>query len=635
MKISYKELAEKFLLPDFKPDEGFGSEVAPVFYAWKFSVAAKPEELWQFVADTSLFNRYIGLSPRTETEKDGVRWVETTVFGVRQEWVEKPWTWIAGRNLEFVRNYTTGITRSVRCNMILDPTSHGTDLYVAYYWVPQSVAMRLFLAVTDSVMHDNFAKAFTAIEKSLAKNPSSSAPASPSPMKLKNDPATNVNLLALDKLVHDLKATSKHPAALDGIADFIKQADDADLYRIRAIELAMSLGLKKRDVISACMESVRAGLLTISWDVVCPHCRGVRFEASTLGQIPPNSECLVCEIDFETDTLESIEVTFHVSSVYRKVSQVLFCSAEPAKKDHIQVQQVIPAYGTSRFQIPLKEGRHRLRLTGAGANLLFEVKEEAENKVIRWNTDVSTEKIECGPMPEFVLENQSAFPKAFTLEQLWWKDHILHPVDVFAIPDFQDVFSRESLDSQVRISLGIQTIMFTDIVNSTGFYSTRGDAAAFNAVRKHFTEAFAIVEKHEGTVIKTIGDSVMACFLSSEKALKASFELQECFAADRADTPIRLRVSLHSGQVIAVHLNQGLDLFGNSVNKAAKLQSCAGGGEIALSTEFFDTSESSWFAGLEPAIETRTSGVNYKELPLEARVISYHQAKRKGAPKSA
>ena len=78
----------------------------------------------------------------------------------------------------------------------------------------------------------------------------------------------------------------------------------------------------------------------------------------------------------------------------------------------------------------------------------------------------------------------------------------------------------------------------------------------------------------------------MACFSDPDQALKTAIELQKIFFQDRTDTSIRLRISLHVGQVIAVHLLHGLDLFGTTVNEAAKLQSCAETGEIAFSDTF-------------------------------------------------
>ena len=54
-------------------------------------------------------------------------------------------------------------------------------------------------------------------------------------------------------------------------------------------------------------------------------------------------------------------------------------------------------------------------------------------------------------------------------------------------------------------------------------------------------------------------------------------------------TPLRLRASINTGPCIAVNLNTGVDYFGSSVNVAAKLQACAGAGDIAMSTAVLDS----------------------------------------------
>ena len=89
------------------------------------------------------------------------------------------------------------------------------------------------------------------------------------------------------------------------------------------------------------MYATRAGLLTISWDVICPHCRGTRLEIGTLYDVPSKSNCEACEIEYENDSENSIEITFHVHPSIRNVANVFFCSAELAKKPHIKLQKYL------------------------------------------------------------------------------------------------------------------------------------------------------------------------------------------------------------------------------------------------------------------------------------------------------
>ena len=53
-----------------------------------------------------------------------------------------------------------------------------------------------------------------------------------------------------------------------------------------------------------------------------------------------------------------------------------------------------------------------------------------------------------------------------------------------------------------------------------------GDAAAYNMVREHFALLASIVRDHDGAVVKTIGDAVMASFGDPAQAVKAAVAMQ-------------------------------------------------------------------------------------------------------------
>ncbi|MCZ8156926.1 MAG: adenylate/guanylate cyclase domain-containing protein, partial [Leptospira sp.] len=60
-------------------------------------------------------------------------------------------------------------------------------------------------------------------------------------------------------------------------------------------------------------------------------------------------------------------------------------------------------------------------------------------------------------------------------------------------------------------------------------------------------------------------------------------EMQEWFHPENKHTPVRIRVSIHTGNCLAVNLNSNIDYFGNTVNYAAKMQNKTNSGEISIS----------------------------------------------------
>jgi class 3 adenylate cyclase len=104
-------------------------------------------------------------------------------------------------------------------------------------------------------------------------------------------------------------------------------------------------------------------------------------------------------------------------------------------------------------------------------------------------------------------------------------------------------------------------------------------------VREHFAWLAGIVREHEGAIVKTIGDAVMAAFHDPLLGLRAAIAMQGRISAfnEASRTPVVLKLGLHEGPCIAVTLNDRLDYFGSTVNLAARLQGESRGSDIVLS----------------------------------------------------
>jgi class 3 adenylate cyclase len=127
-------------------------------------------------------------------------------------------------------------------------------------------------------------------------------------------------------------------------------------------------------------------------------------------------------------------------------------------------------------------------------------------------------------------------------------------------------------------------LLFSDLQGSTALYERVGDAAAFNMVREHFALLASIVRDHDGAVVKTIGDAVMASFGDPAHAVKAALAMQ----ARIVDHELVLKLGVHVGPSVVVTMNDRLDYFGSTVNMAARLQGQSTGGDIVLSRAVAD-----------------------------------------------
>jgi adenylate cyclase len=98
------------------------------------------------------------------------------------------------------------------------------------------------------------------------------------------------------------------------------------------------------------------------------------------------------------------------------------------------------------------------------------------------------------------------------------------------------------------------------------------------------------ISEHGGRLIRSAGDGLLVEFDSAVEAVYCALEIQHQLAARdagiAADRRLRLRIGINAGDVIA----DNRDIYGNSVNIAARLEAVAGPGEIYVSRSVRDQS---------------------------------------------
>lgn len=126
-----------------------------------------------------------------------------------------------------------------------------------------------------------------------------------------------------------------------------------------------------------------------------------------------------------------------------------------------------------------------------------------------------------------------------------------------------------------------KAVLFADISGSTRLYEQLGDALAFNTVSDCLALMRRLTEAHQGRVVKTIGDEIMAVFPDASTAVQAACELQlelEAQPPVRGNIRVAVRIGFHYGPVIE-NRHDG-DVFGDTVNIAARMAELANSEQI-------------------------------------------------------
>lgn len=136
----------------------------------------------------------------------------------------------------------------------------------------------------------------------------------------------------------------------------------------------------------------------------------------------------------------------------------------------------------------------------------------------------------------------------------------------------------------------VVTVLFTDIPGFTSLAEGMDARAIASLLNHHFTLIADAVEAEGGVIDKYIGDSVMAFWGAPAKqddhaarAVRAAQAIAEAVRADNAlrtaagEAPIRLRIGLHDGEVVAGNIGApsrvNYTLIGDAVNIANRLES--------------------------------------------------------------
>ena len=389
-----------------------------------------------------------------------------------------------------------------------------------------------------------------------------------------------------ERLVAAIEATPNGHGLAQRIADLVLKGQEVDLWHIRPLALARQWKSESLPVIEACLQSVKSGLLELRWDVLCPRCRVSKAWVGTLDRLPEMAHCPSCNIDYDSDFSKNVEAGFRPAAGLRKLESGEYCLFGPMSTPHIKAQIQVDAGATRRIAANLAPGPYRLRTLEAGPECDIEYR---RRRVSRESSSAMTASRPARRRRPASSSSPTApgHDRVFIIEDRSWVRDCLTADRVTALQAFRDLFSGDVLRPGDEVSIGQVTLMFTDLKGSTALYERIGDAAAYHLVRDHFAFLAEQVRVHNGAIVKTIGDAVMAAFADPLDAVKAALAIQGRVAHFNAEhegeMDIAIKLGLHKGPCIAVTLNERLDYFGGTVNMAARLQGRSEGGDIVIS----------------------------------------------------
>ncbi|MBA8879752.1 adenylate/guanylate cyclase domain-containing protein [Phyllobacterium myrsinacearum] len=144
----------------------------------------------------------------------------------------------------------------------------------------------------------------------------------------------------------------------------------------------------------------------------------------------------------------------------------------------------------------------------------------------------------------------------------------------------------------------LTTIFSADVQDYTRLMQV--DEEATLVTLKQYRDAMTrLIEAHDGRVINTWGDGLIAEFSSVVEAVRAAVDIQNELAGHNAKRPDGTRMLFRIGINLGDVITEGDDIYGDGVNVAARLQTSAAAGGIVISSTVYEQVRNKMTVGFE------------------------------------
>lgn len=548
--------------------------------------------LWPYLSNSDILDKKIGLSAvdyHFEPDSEGGSRIhaQTTFGGLKTHYIELPYQWLPPYHFSVERVFQNGWLRYLAVQWYLDDRPTGGCLVKVHLYYVSRYPLIPLKRMGQTVLNRMIA---------FFKKTDASVPAQPVlsfDAFFEKNAATEEKIAQLAHRWGDLIPHSDIPIK---VAEYIYTAPDKQVNKIRPFEIADYFNLPRLEVLTFCLLATKAGFLNLSWNILCPICRGNQNSVAHLSRLNAEAHCDTCNIHYNAHFDRNVEVTFKPKANLRSLDTRIYCIANPAATSHIWAQITLEPHETRSVAVYLPAGAYRLYSLSRSGEIILHTDEQQpttelsldlKHKSLRESTP-----LHLAEHMTLSLSNPTDRWLTLKVEKLDYHERVATAALVTSLQDFRDLFSSaEVLRPHMQLGISHIVVLFSDLVGSTQLYEQKGDASAFGLVQEHFNHMIPIIRNYQGGVVKTIGDAIMAVFTESTLALQAGLHILKTFAERNQGRPldeqIIIKLGLHQGACIVLNLNDKLDYFGNTINKAARIQGTSQGQDMVISEPLF------------------------------------------------
>ena len=570
------------------------------------AISSPPARLWPLLADTDRINRASGIAPVAFEKAQGELVGGSRLRGntrsglVALAYEERPFEWVQNQSYSVRRVYDRGPMRwmEVQWTLVAPKEAPNTS-------PPWQVELRIESASRSTLWSPivwlglwqtarNLMRTTRALDAHLAQQ-------APSPYAMA---PPVIDRKALERARSAYASSNTRESIQHKLIDHLRTSPDVDCANMRPYELAEAWGEPPRDVLRGCLHAVSHGLLELEWAIICPSCRTTAEAVPSLDKVPTEGHCHFCDISFDLPLDEAVEAQFRPHPGLRKVPRATFCLGGPSRTPHVHSQVVLEPGEEKPLSVPTEPGRYRVFVRGGRRASVTVSPSAASHGTLLFDEErCLPSELHIAPGGWLAATKKTQQACHVKLERLDHASTAATVHDISLLPEFRRLFSRELVKEATPLKVTHACILFTDLTGSTALYSSLGDSTAFRVVDDHFDVLRIAIEEAGGTLVKTMGDAVLAAFPDAHSGCRAalgSLVRFEDFRRSRSEAEgLQLKLGCYTGTSFMISANGSLDYFGQTVNIASRLQHLASGGEVVIPREDLPSVEESLAHGFE------------------------------------
>jgi class 3 adenylate cyclase len=570
----------------FQPEELARLESQGEILMQEFTVKAPVEKVWAVIIDHDLLRRKLGMGMVNftfhEAEETGsVLEGEYKVPFGKAHFFEKPYEWVNKSYSIGARLFDKGPMRYASLGFQVQALDAENTQVKA--------TMRVVLqGPLKGVFWIKLQKSTALFQKVILELVQQVQSTQPQLFEASMNPAPNP--AAVKKYTKILKKLEPFHAQIEALADYRARASERFLQRLRPYEIADYYKLPRQNTLAFFLEGTQVGIFGLNWDILCPGCRGAKKQSKSLRELDKKVHCEACGINFDVIDSKDVELSFQFAGELAVEPAPIFCIGNPGRSPSIHAQIPFAPNEVRSVAVHLPGQSYRLRDMKDGHLLRLVIDEAGLAELNRSDFDNLKKMPEVRVRPHFTLywDNPSGLWQIIRFDCLDPHHDAATADQVASLPSYKHLFGDDALRPGMQLGVGHLVFLFSDIRGSTQLYRELGDSKAFRLVQDHFAVMEDFIKKGGGSIVKTIGDAVMATFIDEETAITAAMSIQKYYESQGHDNPLRgLKIALHSGPCIMVNLNDHMDYFGTNVNICSRLLDQAQDEDIVISASLF------------------------------------------------